>query len=309
MAQPTLTVSELGPKLRNWGRWGSDDELGTVNFITAEARLRGAAAVRSGRAVDLGMPFDANGPQRQGGMRFNPVHRMSRLLSDGENQRMAVSDDVVTMPLQCATQWDSLAHVAYDGRAYNDVPYSAVTASGGASRNSFATVAPHLVTRGVLLDIPALKGVGCLAAADHVSGEDLAAAADRENVRIEPGDVVLVRTGWYQRFLADDIAAYMGNEQPGLGLSSCEWLYDNQVAAIAADNYAVETRPSQDPETRLPLHMILIRDMGMTLGEMFHMEELSAACAERGAWDFLLSGIGLKITGSVGSPVTPVAIL
>lgn len=302
-------VSELGPKLRNWGRWGPDDELGTVNFITEESRRRGAAAVRSGRTVDLGMPFDANGPQRRGGMRFNPVHRMSRTLNDGETDGMAVSDDIITMPLQCATQWDSLAHVAYGGRAYNDVPYSAVTAAGGASRNSFAKVAPHLVTRGVLLDIPALKGVGCLAASDVVTAGDLTAAAKRESVSVEPGDVVLVRTGWYQRFLAGDIEAYMESEQPGLGLTCPEWLFDKQAAAVAVDNYAVETRPSEDPAARLPLHMILIRDMGMTLGEMFHLEELAAACAERGAWDFLLAGIGLKITGSVGSPVTPVAVL
>ena len=299
---------QLGTKLRNWRRWGPEDELGTVNFMTAASRMRGVAAARSGRVIDLGMPFDSRGPQR-GGMRFNPIHRMTRLLSDGESGGLAVADDIVIMPLQCATQWDSLAHVAYDGRAYNDMPYSAVTASEGATRNSFAKVAPHLVGRGVLLDIPALKGVSCLDRSDEVTSEDLAAAAARENIRIEQGDVVLVRTGWYQRFLAGDIDAYMGNQHPGLGLSCCSWLYDNQVAAIAADNFAVEARPSRDPDAALPVHMVLIRDMGMTLGEMFHLEELSAACAERGAFDFLLAGAGLKITGSVGSPVTPVAVL
>lgn len=299
---------ELGTKLRNWRRWGVSDELGTVNFITAASRRRGAEAVRSGRTVDLGMAFGPDGPQ-QGGMRFNPIHRMTRLLSDGEMGGLAVADDIVIMPLQCATQWDSLAHVAYDGRAYNDVPYTSVTASEGATRNSFAVIAPHLVGRGVLLDIPALKGVSCLEPTDEVTGEDLAAAAAREDIRIEQGDIVLVRTGWYQRFLAGDIGAYMGNQHPGLALSCCEWLYSNQVAAVAADNFAVEVRPSRDPEAVLPLHMVLIRDMGMTLGEMFDLEGLSAACAEREAWDFLLAGVGLKITGSVGSPVTPVAVL
>lgn len=298
----------MGTKLRNWRRWGPDDELGTVNFITPTSRRRGADAVRSGRVVDLGMPFDSHGPQ-QGGMRFNPIHRMTRLLSDGEFGGLAVADDVVIMPLQCATQWDSLAHVAYDGRAYNDVPYSAVTAADGATRNSFAVVAPHLVGRGVLLDIPALKGVARLAPTDEVTSDDLAEAAARESVRIEQGDVVLVRTGWYQRFLAGDIQAYMGDQHPGLGLSCCSWLYDKQVSAVAADNFAVEVRPSRDPDAALPLHMVLIRDMGMTLGEMFNLEDLSAACTERGAWDFLLVGTGLKITGSVGSPVTPVAVL
>jgi kynurenine formamidase len=299
---------ELGTELRNWRRWGPDDELGTVNFITAASRLRGVQAARSGRVVDLGMPFDGNGPQT-GGRRFNPIHRMTMLLSDGEHGGMAGADDIVIMPLQCATQWDGLAHVGYEGRAYNDVPYSAVTADRGATRNSFDKVAPHLVGRGVLLDIPALKGVSCLDARDEVTAEDLAAAAARQHVRVEQGDVVLVRTGWYQRFLAGDIAAYMGTEHPGLGLSCCSWLYDRQAAAVAADNYAVEVRPSRDPDAALPLHMVAIRDMGMTLGEMFNLEDLAAACAERDAWDFLFAGAGLKITGSVGSPITPVAVL
>jgi kynurenine formamidase len=299
---------ELGTKLRNWRRWGPDDELGTVNFITAASRLRGVQAARSGRVIQLGMPFDANGPQ-VGGLRFNPVHRMSMLLSDGEFGGMAVADDIVIMPLQCATQWDSLAHVGYGGRAYNDVPYSAVTAAQGATRNSFTKVAPHLVGRGVLLDIPALKGGGRLDPTDEVTAEDLAAAAERQNVRVEQGDIVLVRTGWYQHFLAGDIAAYMAAEHPGLGLSCCAWLYERQVAVVAADNFAVEVRPSRDPDAGLPFHMVAIRDMGLTLGEMFNLEDLAAACAERGAWDFLFAGPGLKITGSVGSPVSPVAVL
>jgi kynurenine formamidase len=299
---------ELGTKLRNWRRWGPGDELGTVNFITAASRLRGVRAARSGEMIELGMPFDSHGPQT-GGLRFNPVHRMSMLLSDGEFGGLAVADDIVIMPLQCATQWDSLAHVGYESRAYNDVPYSAVTAARGATRNSFAKVAPHLVGRGVLLDIPALKGVSRLDAAAEVTAEDLTAAAERQHLQVEPGDIVLVRTGWYQHFLARDNAAYMAAEHPGLGLSCCSWLYERQAAAVAADNSAVEVRPSRDPDAGLPFHMVAIRDMGLTLGEMFNLEDLAAACAARNAWDFLFAGPGLKITGSVGSPASPVAVL
>jgi kynurenine formamidase len=299
---------ELGTKLRNWGRWGTDDELGTVNFITAASRLRGAQAARSGQVVQLGMPFDANGPQ-SGGLRFNPIHRMSMLLSDGEFGGMAVADDIVIMPLQSATQWDSLAHVGYGSRAYNDVPYSAVTAVQGATRNSFDKVAPHLVGRGVLLDIPALKGAGRLEPGYEVTADDLSAAAAKENLNLESGDIVCVRTGWYQHFLARDAATYMAEPHPGLGLSCAQWLYDNQAAVIACDNFAVECRPSRDPDAGLPFHMVAIRDMGLQLGEMFNLEDLAAACAERGAWDFLFAGPGLKITGSVGSPVSPVAVL
>lgn len=299
---------EQGAKLRNWGRWGADDELGTVNFITPDSRKRGAQAIRSGNAVDLGMAFDKHGPQ-SGEMRFNPVHTMTHLLSDRDYSGQAFSDDIVVMPLQCATQWDSLAHVGYDDRAYNDMPYSAMTAAEGATRNSFDTMAPHLVGRGVLLDIPALTGVDCLPEDHAVSADELTAAAARENVRIESGDIVLVRTGWYQHFLAGDSSRYLGEPHPGLGVSCCDWLHDNEAAAVACDNYAVEIQPSRDPDSTVPFHMIAIRDMGLTLGEMFNLEDLAAACAERGAWDFLFAGPGLKITGSVGSPITPVAVL
>jgi hypothetical protein len=159
----------------------------------------------------------------------------------------AVADDIVIMPLQCATQSDSLAHVGYDSRAYNDVPYSAVTAAGGAARNSFPKVAEHLVGRGVLLDIPGLNEAGRLEPDYEATAGDLTAA--KENLRIESGD-----------------------------------------------------RPSRDP-TGLPFHMAAIRDMGLQLGEMFKLEDLAAACADRGAWDSPFAGPGLKITGSVGSPV------
>ena len=155
-----------------------------------------------------------------------------------------MADDIVIMPLQCATQWDSLAHVGYDSRACNDVRSSAVTTAGGATRNSFPKVAEHLAGRGVLLDIPGLNEAGRLEPDYEATAGDLTAAA-KENLRIESGDLVLARTGWYQHFLAGDSATYIAQPHPGLGLSTCPWLYDNQVAVIACDNVAVGVRPSR----------------------------------------------------------------
>ncbi len=301
---------ELGRRLSNWGRWGNDDELGTLNFITDERRANAARLIRTGQLVELGMPFGEHGPQTGANGRFNPIHRMTMLPTDQATQSgQVVADDMVVMPLQCATQWDSLAHVGYDGLLYNNVPVAAVTATRGATRNSIDNVASRLVGRGVLLDIAGLKGVQSLAESQEITADDLTAAEARQEVRVGPGDIVLVRTGWYRHFLDPALGVnYIGTEIPGLGTSCCEWLYDRQVAAVAADNQAVEVKPSVDPGAGLPVHMILIRDMGMTLGEMFNLEGLAAACASDGVWDFFFSGLGLKVENAVGSPVSPIAI-
>jgi kynurenine formamidase len=303
-------VKRLGAALSNWGRWGAADQRGTVNFITPETRRAAASMVRSGDVLDLGMEFGVNGPQ-SGSARFNPIHSMRMLPSDRvlSDAGLVVADDVVTMPLQCATQWDGLAHVGYDGLLYNNVPASVVTASDGAPRNSIEHVVPHLIGRGVLLDVAGFRGVECLSATDEVTSDDLEAAAATQGVSLSSGDVVLVRTGWYQQFLAGDHAAFVGWKQPGLGMSTATWLHDHEVAAICVDNFAVECLPAKEPGTMLPLHMVLIRDLGMTLGEMFNLEELAVACRREGRWAFLFSGIGLKFTAAVGTPVSPVVVL
>lgn len=299
----------IGARLSNWGRFGEHDELGTLNFLTPDRRRHAASLVRRGIAFDLGMPLDADGPQR-GGSRFNPIHRMTTIPSDGSRpDGMIVTDDVVTMPLQCATQWDGLTHVGYDGLLWNGVPASAVTARAGATRNSFHVVAPHLIGRGVLLDLAGFHGVDVLPAGQAVSAAELTAAADAQGVDVRSGDILLVRTGWYRHFLAGDSETYLGAAAPGLDLSCCAWLHEREVAAVASDNYLVEVVPTREPAPALyPFHMIMIRDVGMTLGEMFDLEQLATDCRGDGVWEFLLTAPGLKVTGSSGSPVTPVAV-
>lgn len=301
----------IGRQLSNWGRWGADDQLGTVNFITDERRRAAAGCIRTGQIIALGMPFDADGPQKTGmNGRFNPIHRMTIMPGDDASASgMAVADDMVILPTQCATQWDSLAHIGYDGRFYNDRPYSIVTASGGASMNSIDNTVSRLVGRGVLLDIAGLKGVPSLAPSEEITAEDLDAACERQGVEVGSGDIVLVRTGWYRYYLDESLGVpYIGTEIPGLGVSCCAWLHEREVAAVAADNQAVEVKPNPHPEWGLPVHMILIRDMGMTLGEIFNLEDLASACAADGVWDFFFSGAGLRLSNAVGSPVSPIAI-
>ena len=306
--EKTWPHHELGKELNNWGRWGDDDEIGTLNFVTPQKRVQAATLVKTGKNFDLGMPFDKDGPFLPGGFRINPVHVMTFLPSDtaGAPDGMMSADDMVIMGLQAATQWDSLAHVGYGGLFYNNVPARAVNNMAGATRNSFAKAVEHLISRGVLLDIARLKGVDRLEDSYEITSADLSAAEERQGVRVESGDILLVRTGSYQWFLEGDKAHFMGDE-PGPGLDSCRWLYEREVAALALDNWACEVWPSPVGGS-IPFHQVTIRDMGLTLGEMFNFEELAADCEQDGVWEFLFCAPGLKVTGSVGSPITPMAL-
>lgn len=300
---------ELGRKLSNWGRWGEGDEIGTLNFVTPAKRIQAAQLVRTGRAFDLGMPFDKDGPFKGGGLRTNPIHVMTLLPSDTAKTAdgLISADDMIITGLQSATQWDGLAHVGYGGMFYNGVPAGAVNNFVGASRNSFHKAVDRLISRGVLLDIARLKGVDRLADSYEITEADLLAAEERQGVRVESGDVVLLRTGSYRWFLEGDREHFLGNA-PGPCLDTCQWLYDREVAALAIDNHSGEVWPSPVPGATIPFHQVVIRDMGLTLGEMFNLEELAADCEADGVWEFLFCAPGLKVTNSAGSPVTPIVL-
>ncbi|PBC48037.1 cyclase [Rhodococcus sp. ACS1] len=300
---------ELGRKLSNWGRWGEGDEIGTLNFVTPGKRVSAAQLVRTGKAFDLGMPFDKDGPFKGGGLRTNPIHVMTLLPSDTAKTAdgLISADDMIITGLQSATQWDGLAHVGYGGMFYNGVPAGAVNNFVGASRNSFHKAVDRLISRGVLLDIARLKGVDRLADSYEITEADLLAAEERQGVRVESGDVVLLRTGSYRWFLEGDREHFLGNA-PGPCLDTCQWLYDREVAALAIDNHSGEVWPSPVPGATIPFHQVVIRDMGLTLGEMFNLEELAADCEADGVWEFLFCAPGLKVTNSAGSPVTPIVL-
>jgi kynurenine formamidase len=302
-------LEAIARRVSNWGRWGPDDERGTLNHVTPDVVRRAAACVKRGAVFSLGLPFGADGPQIGQGGRVNPIHLMSavdgRLGGDAEAPRYA--DDFVTMPLQCGTQWDSLAHVWYGGQLYNGFPAASVGA-GGAARNGIDKVGAALVTRGVLLDLARARGVERLSPGEVVTPDALEAAERAQGVRASTGDALLLRTGHLAVFTRDgDRTAYM-KTMPGLGIESVEWLHAREVAAVATDTSAVEVIPFEDPALPLPVHALCIRDMGLTLGEMFDLDALAADCARDGAWEFLFSAPPLRVTGGVGSPLNPLAV-
>jgi kynurenine formamidase len=302
-------VHALAKQVSNWGRWGAEDERGTVNFITADCVRRAAACVKRGVVFSLGLRFGADGPQIGQGGRVNPLHLMSAVAGqigpDPDGFRYA--DDVIVMPLQCATQWDSLAHVHYGGHLYNGFPASTITPAG-AARNSIDKLGPGIVSRAVLLDLARAAGVERLAPGHVVTPAHLEAAERAQGVRVESGDVLLIRTGHLGVFKVEGNREGYMRQMPGLGIDCVPWLHSREVAAVASDTNAVEVIPFEDPSTPLPVHLLCIRDMGLTLGEMFDLDDLAADCAADGVWQCLFTAPPLKVSGGVGSPLNPLAV-
>ncbi len=315
-------VRELGLRYSNWGRWGEDDQRGTLNFITPARILEACALPERGRVISLALPFDENGPQSGVGGRHNPIHTM---LADGGDALAGAqdflpggfryADDSVTMPLQCGTQWDALAHVYYDGRMYNDRDIRLVT-SRGALANSIDKIKDGVVGRGVLLDLPRFrgqrwleKGTAILPEDLDACAEDLDACAEAQGVAVESGDIVLVRTGTLTRCLDErSWEGFCGGPSAGLSVQCARWIYEREVAAVCTDTWGVEVLPNETPDCFQPLHMISLRNTGLLLGEIFHLDDLGQACAEDGNYAFLFTAPPLPITGAVGSPINPLAI-
>jgi kynurenine formamidase len=308
------TVRALAGKHRTWGKWGPDDQIGTLNYITPEKIVAAAALVRQGKVISLAIPFDANGPQTGFGGRVNPLHFM---LQDGGDiasgaqdflPGLRYCDDAITMPLQCATQWDALAHIYFDGRMYNDRGPEMVTSSG-ARANAIDQLKAKVVSRGVLLDIPRLKGKPWLEPGEAIAPADLDAAAARAGVAVGTGDIVLIRTGQIAQVRArGSWGDYAGGPAPGLSLATADWLAAHEIAGYATDTWGTEVIPNETPDVFQPLHCVAIVNMGMLVGEIFDLEGLADDCAADGVSEFLFVAPPLPITGAVGSPINPQAI-
>ncbi|KPC62245.1 cyclase family protein [Streptomyces chattanoogensis] len=300
---------DIAKRVNNWGRWGADDEIGTLNLITDEVVRAAAAGIRTGRRIPLALPLRQDGVQT--GMipgRINPLHTMTAI-----NQEIfgpgtvATSDDAVTMGLQASTHWDGLTHVSHSGRLYNNRPADSVTAHGGAAFLGIEKATP-VVSRGVLLDVARAHGTGRLPGGHAVTPEDLDAAEELAGTRVRPGDIVLIRTGQIQHYLAGDRQAY-AFPSPGLSLRTPEWFHARDVAAVANDTLTFEIFPPEVENLWLPVHALDLVEMGMLQGQNWNLEELGEACAAEGRHTFLLSAMAEPFVGGSGTPVAPVAVL
>ncbi len=307
-------VKALAEKYKNWGKWGPDDQLGTLNYITPQKIIDASNLVKQGKVISLAIPFDDKGPQTGSFGRFNPIHFM---LQDGGDisvgaqdhiPNLQYTDDAVTMPLQCATQWDALAHILYQGKMYNGYEASEIN-STGAKKNGMENAKDKIATRGVLLDIPRYKGKQWLEPGEAIYPEDLDGAAAMGKVSVGTGDIVLIRTGQIGQVRAEESwGEYSGGSAPGLGVDCAAWICEKEIAGYATDTWGTEVIPNETSEIFQPLHMILIVHAGMLVGEIFDLEGLAADCANDGVYECMFVAPPLPITGAVGSPINPQAI-
>lgn len=317
---PEAEIAARARAYSNWGRWGEDDKLGTLNFIDEAARLRAVGLVRTGQTISLSQPFDMDGPQNGWRRRTNPVHTMldtgvdAALGNQGFPHGAGGADDVIAMPLQCSTQWDGLGHIFDHGKAWNGRNSQEVVTSEGDLVTGIENAANTGVTgRGVLLDVGRYLNpeTGELPDGYAVTASDLDAtiAAQGPTAVVGRGDIVVIRTGQLSRTRRDGWGEYAGGPAPGLSLTTAGWIHDREIAAIATDTWGFEVRPNEfDVPAFQPLHQVGIPNMGLTIGELWDPDALAEACLADSRYDFLLAAAPLRITNAVGSPVNPVAI-
>ena len=306
---------EISSQVRNWGRWGPDDQLGTLNLITPEVVLAARDCIRHGRTIPLAVGLQHDGIQ-VGFVpgRDNPtmtLHAINEGMDpDGGPDSFHTSDDHVSFGLQAGTHWDGLCHVSYSGMVYNGYDASGITADEGATQCGIEHL-QSVCTRGVLLDVARAKGVDLLECPYAITADDLDAAAEIGGVEVRSGDIVLVRTGRMSLYHSGGGMAYcLGPSQDGsnagLSLSTVPWLHAHDVAAVANDTLAFEVYPSE--VDTLAVHMLHLVDMGLTQGQNWDLEALSEDCAADGVYEFFLAATPEPFKGAVGGLVAPVAI-
>lgn len=285
----------------NWNRWGAEDERGALNHIDPDTIRRAAGLVTEGRVISLAQPLSARTPFPP--HRAGIQHFMGR--SGGDYAAGArrpggfqFAEDTILMPLHGGTHIDALSHAWYDDQLYNGFPGSGTRGTTGASRCGIDKMGP-IVSRGILLDIAALKGAP-LADGETIGVADLERASHAAGGEPARGDVVLIRTGWPER--APGTISF--NTEPGIDLAAALWLAEREVAVVGADNFAVEVMPFASGLV-FPVHQRLIRDFGIPLLEGLVLKSL----AETGRFVFLFAASPLPVTGGTGSPISPMAML
>ena len=284
-----------------WGRWGKEDERGALNHIEAEQVRRAAGLVRHGRVISLAQPLSADTPVP--GHRAPMLHFMGRggdYAAGGKRPGgFQFAEDTVVLPLHFGTHIDALCHAWYDDKLYNGFPSTGTRSTTGAERCGIDKMGP-IVGRGVLLDMVALAGRP-LWRGECVTRDMLDVAAGRARLRIEKGDVVLIRTGWIE---SSPSAPDYYDGEPGIDVPAARWLAERGAAAVGSDNFAIEAIPFP-PDEVFPVHQCLIRDFGITLIEGLVLAPLGEAQASA----FLFMATPLPIRGGTGSPLVPLAVL
>jgi kynurenine formamidase len=311
MAHPA-EFTETFAAVRNWGRWGPDDRIGTLNLIDDAAVLRGRDAVRRGARFSLAVDLEPDGPQA-GAVpgRDNPTLEMFSINEASPlGGPFRTSDDRVSMGLQAGTHWDGLAHVSFEDRLYNDID-AATTGETGATELGIERVG-SIASRGIVADVARARGVDKFEGV--IDGADLDAAVALGGLEPAPGDVLLIRTGHIRYWTVERNAAgycfgpTMDGAAPGPGLDAVRWFHRHDLAAVAIDTFAFEVYPSEEINVDLGVHIANIVAMGLTQGQNFDLEALATDCEEDGRYECMLIANPEPFKGACGAPVAPVAI-
>jgi kynurenine formamidase len=303
MEQPAKDeVLSYFDSLSNWGRWGDQDELGTLNLISAEKRRRAASEVVVGSAVSCSRPIVREDPAAD--IPIPPLHFM---LETGESEGSLSSSDFLGIAPHgySVTHVDALAHQFWAGRMYNGRSASEVTARGATSC-SVDAMHDGVFTRGVVLDIPALKGKPYLEPGEAVFSDDLEAAERAQGVVVEEGDALLLRTGWYRRRLEVG-PPNLARPRPGLHAQTLPWLRERGISILAADA-ANDVFPSGYEGLLWPVHSVGIVAMGLAMIDNCQFEDLLELCHQAGRWSFLFVAAPLRLAGGTGAPLSPLAV-
>jgi kynurenine formamidase len=303
-----MTASEfraLFDEVRNWGRWGERSERGALNYLTPDRVATAARLVQSGVTVTLSQPLDTekriDNPE--------PADHHMTMLPDVDigSGSLHFAKDYIGADYhnEGHSHIDAFSHVAFDGLIYDGIPDTAVS-SQGAKAGAIDILADGLIGRGVLLDVPRLRGTDWLEPGEHVYREDLEAAERAQGVRVEPGDTLLVRTGHARRH-AELPPWDTRNAKAGLHPTTATFLAERCVAALGSDGNN-DTAPSTTEGISFPIHVLALNAMGVHLLDYLQFEDLVPRCEAAQRWEFMFVAVPLRVVGGTGSPLNPIAI-
>jgi kynurenine formamidase len=302
---------QIFQSVKNWGRWGEDDQLGTMNYITPQTVRAAAGLVRSGRRATMSIPMSTTaGPDNPSPV----IHHVVQGHDVGAGSSgVTFATDFVGLAFHGDrhTHMDALCHIAYQGQVYNGRPAQEVMTSRGATALDVTTYRDGLVGRGVLLDVPRHRGVKWLEPGEAVTRAELEAVEVAEGVRLGEGDVLVFRTGHHRRRLElgpwSNKYPPAGQGKAGLHVDTIGWMHERRIAAFLPDGDG-ETVPSNVEGVPYPIHPLQITAMGMLAADSLQLEDVARACEEEGQFEFMVVGLPLWLPGGTGSPWNPVAI-
>ena len=291
-------------ELSNWGRWGKDDQMGAVNLITPAKRKQALATVKEGvsfslaRTVELEPAIDNPQPA---------VRKMTRVGVGAPTTGTGGTGDTFFMSYHgyIHTHMDTLCHFLYNGKMYNGYSQDVVT-ENGAGKNSILNFKNGIITRGILMDIPRLKGVDYLEPGTRIYPEDLDAWEKKAHIKVGPGDIVFIRTGRFARRDAKGAWAINKDGLAGLYITAAKWLHSRDVAILGGDG-AQDVLPSGIEGITQPIHELVLVAMGMPIFDNCDLELISKEAAKRQRWEFLVTASPAAVPGGTGSVLNPIA--